>query len=276
MPSRDKLKAAFLAFDVDASGTLSRDEFAAVLKRTTSEGKEMSDEDVQDLLEMFDENEDGVLSISEFIDAMETMFDEEGDGGEGEGDHDDEEGDDEGAGDDDDAAGEAADADTAKAASSASASASSAFVKPDGWLEFELGIFNGREQLKAYAPIDSDLDEPMEGMITGKTDDGNTVVFVVTMAVADEDASGVDAAALDAAVQDFVETYDKVSHVTKELLADGYVFTAQNEPEIGGTNFWMMSRRFYPGKGKAWNVEATAATAEQQMNAVSFAKSIHE
>ena len=114
----------------------------------------------------------------------------------------------------------------------------------------------------------------MDGMITGKDDDGN-VIFVVQME-GDEDETSVAAAALDAAVADMTDTYDGVTNVQKELLADGYVFTAQNEPEIGGTNFWLMSRRFFPGKGKAWNVEATAASAEQQANAVAFAKSIHE
>ena len=65
-------------------------------------------------------------------------------------------------------------------------------------------------------------------------------------------------------------------NVQTELLPDGYVFTAQNEPEIGGTNFWVFCRRFFPTKGKAWNIEATAASAEQQMNSVAFAKGIHD
>ena len=149
------------------------------------------------------------------------------------------------------------------------------FRKPDGWLIFELGVLNGREQLKAYAPFNTDLDEPMDGMITGKGEDeyGNHH-FVVSVAQADDPA--VDAAALEAAIADFTDTYDGVTNVQKELFADGYVFTGENTPEIGGTNFWVFYRRFFPSKDKAWSVEATAATLQQQANAVAFAKSIHE
>ena len=249
---RQKLEAAFRLFDKDNSGTLSCDEFKAVLQRNVEGGLAMSDEDIQELLETFDKNEDGVLQISEFIDAMEMI---NGD------DSEDEDEDEDGDGDDE------------EAPVAVASSAASGYKKPEGWLGFELGIFNGREQLKAFAPIGTDLDDPMDGMITGKDDDGN-VCFVVTMAQADD--TSVDAAALEAAVTDFTETYDAVTNVQKELLPDGYVFTAQNEPEIGGTNFWVFSRRFFPSKGKAWNIEATAASDEQQAYSVAFAKSIND
>jgi hypothetical protein len=166
-----------------------------------------------------------------------------------------------------------------EAAAAAPPATGAAFEKPEGWLPFELGTFSGREQLKACAPIGTTLDEPAEGMIMGKDGDDN-VVFVVSMAQAageeEGENAGVDATALEAAVADFVDTYDAVSNVHRELLADGYVFTARNEPEIGGTNYWVFCRRFFPSKGKAWNVEATAASAEQQASAVAFAKSIHD
>ena len=149
----------------------------------------------------------------------------------------------------------------------------SAFNNPGGWVVLELGAQNGREQLKAFAPAGTELDQPMGGMITGKTDDG-TICFVVNMEATEE--SSVDAAACDAAVEDFESTYDGVTNVQKEVLADGYVFTAQNEPEIGGTNYWMQCRRFFESKGKAWEIQATAASAEQQAFAAAFAKSVHD
>ena len=70
--------------------------------------------------------------------------------------------------------------------------------------------------------------------------------------------------------------YDGVTNVQKVLLADGYVFTAQNEPDIGGTNYWMHAKRFFASKGQAYKVEATAASAEQQANAALFAKSLND
>jgi hypothetical protein len=243
-------------------------EFKQILQRNTDNHLDMSDEDIQELLETFDENEDGVLQISEFIDAMDMIEGEDVD-----------EDDDQGAEEAAEAEAEEEEEKTPEKATppstSSAAFATGAFVKPEGWLGFELGMLNGREQLKAFAPIGTDVDEPMDGMITGKDADDN-VLFVVSMAQADEDEAGVDGTALEAAVADFTDTYTGVTSVQKELLADGYVFTAQNEPEIGGTNYWVFCRRSFPSKGKAWNVEATAASAEQQTNAVAFAKSIND
>ena len=55
-------------------------------------------------------------------------------------------------------------------------------------------------------------------------------------------------------------------------LPDGYIFTATNEPEIGGTNYWMKARRSL--RGTAYAIETTAATPEQLANAVAFARSV--
>ena len=70
---REQLKAAFATFDADGSGSLSLAEFTAILKRNTDQNLEMSDEDIKELLETFDENEDGVLQIDEFIEAMDVI-----------------------------------------------------------------------------------------------------------------------------------------------------------------------------------------------------------
>ena len=253
---REQLKAAFATFDADGSGSLSLAEFTAILKRNTDQNLEMSDEDIKELLETFDENEDGVLQIDEFIEAMDVIEGEdvEEDEEEGEAAEEEEGGEEEGH--------------------AKTTSGDGSFEPPDGWVRFELGILNNRDQLKAFAPIGTECDQPMDGMITGKDNDDN-VLFVVTMDHEEDDLK-VDTAALDAAATDMTETYDGVTNLQKELLSDGYVFTAQNEPEIGGTNYWMFAKRYFPSKGKAYKIEATASSAEQQSFAAAFAKSIND
>ena len=128
---------------------------------------------------------------------------------------------------------------------------------PEGWLEFELGV--DLDQCKSMVPdTDTAIDHPM---ITGPN-------ISLTMEHANEFCEEE----LEAAVTDFAETYDKVSNVEKFTLADGYLFTAQNEPEIGGTNYWVKCRRTV--NGKAYAIESTCATKEQQANAVIFAKRV--
>ena len=78
-----KLEAAFAVFDEDGSGQLSSDEVLKVLTRMTGSGSELTEEDAKDFIKQFDRNGDGLLSINEFITAMNVMsdaYDEDGDG----------------------------------------------------------------------------------------------------------------------------------------------------------------------------------------------------
>ena len=118
------------------------------------------------------------------------------------------------------------------------------------------------DSLKGAAPMNTTING---GMV--QAPDGSLVVMM-------EEASEFSIADLDDAVADFVDTYEGVVNIAKTVLPDGYVFTCQNEPEIGGTNFWMQARREI--NGKTYSIQATAATLEQQQNAAKFAKSIHE
>jgi Ca2+-binding EF-hand superfamily protein len=68
-----KARAAFSAFDVDGSGLLSIEELKRALTRPTAERsgrppqqQQLSDEDVEAILQIFDENGDGELSFEEF------------------------------------------------------------------------------------------------------------------------------------------------------------------------------------------------------------------
>jgi len=106
---------------------------------------------------------------------------------------------------------------------------------------------------------------------TAVTISGGDGAFVLTMGEPGEFSTCKPA--LDDAVADFKETYDKVSEVKTSTLADGYLFTAQNEPEIGGTNYWLLCRRTL--KGQAWAIESTCATPAQLANAAAFARSVH-
>ena len=117
------------------------------------------------------------------------------------------------------------------------------------------------DSLKADAPIGT--------KISGDMIQAPDASLVVTM----EEANEFSIADLDEAVADFMDTYDGAVNISKVVLPDGYIFTCQNVPEIGGTNFWMQARRQL--NGKAYSIQATAATPEQQQNAVKFVKSIH-
>ena len=76
------VRKAFAVFDLDNSGTLTAEECLAILTRGASdEEKEdmgMSIEDAQEIIDDFDRNGDGVLSIEEFADAFDMfMLDED-------------------------------------------------------------------------------------------------------------------------------------------------------------------------------------------------------
>ena len=196
MGKRARLAAAFHEFDSDCSGTLDRQELRAILARPGT-GHSLADEDIDELLQFHDDNEDGVLQLEEFIELMLSLNDEDDD-------------------DDDDGGGEQ-DQPSPPPSPAAASSSSSEPPPPEGWLEMELGAALG--QCKAHAPYGTELDLPM---ITGP--DG---AFVLTMEEAGEDCLEE----LEAAVSDFTETYDGVSNVVRTPLADGYIFTATNEPE---------------------------------------------
>lgn len=73
----EALRNAFERFDVDGSGTLSRDEFIAVVTREKStacpprlRAEVLGEEDADALFDMFDQNQDGRISIEEFCVAM--------------------------------------------------------------------------------------------------------------------------------------------------------------------------------------------------------------
>ena len=79
MPSKraakkEKLESAFKAFDADSSGTLDAAELRKILLRTGGEDcKGMTEEDAEELIEEFDKNGDGELSLDEFVTCMLDM-----------------------------------------------------------------------------------------------------------------------------------------------------------------------------------------------------------
>mmetsp|Transcript_699 Transcript_699/g.2347 ORF Transcript_699/g.2347 Transcript_699/m.2347 type:complete len:237 (-) Transcript_699:202-912(-) len=61
--SQKELKRAFASFDRDQSGTIDKDELAAVLK---SVGKKVSDKQIDEIMEEIDLDKNGVLDFQEF------------------------------------------------------------------------------------------------------------------------------------------------------------------------------------------------------------------
>ena len=57
-------------FDKDGSKTLDREELRAILSRPVAGQKEMSEDDIDEILNKFDTNNDGVIDLSEFIEMM--------------------------------------------------------------------------------------------------------------------------------------------------------------------------------------------------------------
>lgn len=234
MPSKAEIAKAFALFDTDSSGKLSVQEILAILTRSST-GSALSLEDAQEIIDIFDEDDDGELDLNEFVEAFAMIADVA-------------------AGDDADASGEEDE--------SAMPSGSAEFQPPEGWRPFELGV--PLDQLKAHAPMGTSIDHgPM-----GTTIMGAEVSFVVTMEAANE----FSLPELEAAVADFTDTYAEVKDVVRKPLADGYLFTAQNESGFGGTNFWLVARREI--RGKAYSVSSTCSTPAQLANAVTFALSV--
>lgn len=67
MPTRrEKLIKAFHEFDADGSGTLNKEELRAILSRPGT-GSTMSVMDIDQMMDIFDDDGDGVLSISECV-----------------------------------------------------------------------------------------------------------------------------------------------------------------------------------------------------------------
>ena len=64
--SREKLEAAFKAFDLDNSGTISADELKTVLGRFHS----YDDSIWQEIIKEVDTNGDGVIDLREFTEMM--------------------------------------------------------------------------------------------------------------------------------------------------------------------------------------------------------------
>ena len=66
----DRLRELFKTFDADGSGTLDAEELLAILTRGSAG---LSLEDAQEIVRDFDENMDGVLSVDEFVKAMNAV-----------------------------------------------------------------------------------------------------------------------------------------------------------------------------------------------------------
>ena len=73
MASRDDILKAFRLFDTDGSGKLSAQEIVAILTRTGG-GAALTLQDAKEIVEDFDEDEDGELNIEEFAAAFESIF----------------------------------------------------------------------------------------------------------------------------------------------------------------------------------------------------------
>ncbi len=115
--------------------------------------------------------------------------------------------------------------------------------------------------LKAEAPEGTNVSEMLgDQMLQGPG-------LVVTVAAAGDDYPKDMAAA----VKDMQDTYDGVTNVKEEKLADGWVFSAENKGGMG-TNYWVKSRRTIGGKD--YKCETTASQPEQQANAIKACKSL--
>ena len=62
-----QIKQAFMYFDKDNSGTISRDELRQCLQ---SEDQTLTDEEITALIDEVDENKDGMIDYKEFLDMM--------------------------------------------------------------------------------------------------------------------------------------------------------------------------------------------------------------
>jgi len=75
MASDEQLKAAFAVLDVDSNGTLSRDEFQKILARPSADGtpSALDATTIDDILNLFDTNGDGLVSVEEYVTAMRVQ-----------------------------------------------------------------------------------------------------------------------------------------------------------------------------------------------------------
>ena len=76
MNKKDKikhLKQQFFFFDVDASGTLTADEFLNVLTMAHGKAEGLTLDDAREILADFDRDGNGSLDVEEFIKAMIAM-----------------------------------------------------------------------------------------------------------------------------------------------------------------------------------------------------------
>ena len=70
MPDADRLRTLFNLFDRDGSGTLDAEELLEILTRGSGG---LSLADAKEIVDSFDENKDGVLSVDEFVKAMSAV-----------------------------------------------------------------------------------------------------------------------------------------------------------------------------------------------------------
>ena len=68
----EKLRCAFDEFDVDADGKLGADEFMRILTRPGS-ARRLSLDEAQELIDMIDKDDDGRLSVEEYIEGWPAM-----------------------------------------------------------------------------------------------------------------------------------------------------------------------------------------------------------
>lgn len=118
------------------------------------------------------------------------------------------------------------------------------------------------DNIKGTAPAGSKAEDGIVGGVSVTGPD-----LVVGIDVANEFVP----ATLEEAKKDFTETYQGVTNIKEEKLADGYLFTAENKGGAG-TNYWVKSRREIGGK--AYSCETTASRPEQQASAAAFCKSL--
>ena len=73
MPTSEELTNAFMKFDHDGDGYLSPAELKAILCRPTPDGKELTEERIDEIVRRYDANNDGVLSVEELAEAWQDL-----------------------------------------------------------------------------------------------------------------------------------------------------------------------------------------------------------
>ncbi|XP_002737577.1 uncharacterized protein LOC100369336 [Saccoglossus kowalevskii] len=67
--SEQEIYEAFRAMDIDGSGTISAEELREVVKRL---GEDLTEDDIQEMVELVDENGDGEIDYGEFVKIMRS------------------------------------------------------------------------------------------------------------------------------------------------------------------------------------------------------------